>query len=144
MNKKQMQISVCRALLDIDKRCCGGFLNENEFAVTTDGVTAYVFFKDECIFDIEKVKKVDFTKFFAEDENDKEMKSTNELFMQHGKMLEKYITETAEIYVDTDVAKNFKGFRYFASNAQSRILVKNDFGMVVGLFLPVRFYKAGE
>lgn len=57
MNKKQIQIEVCKALLDVNGRCCGGFISENEFAVTTDGFKAYVFHKDECIFDIEKVKK---------------------------------------------------------------------------------------
>lgn len=139
MNKKQIQIEVCKALLDFNKRCCGGFISETEFAVTTDGFTAYVFHKDECIFDIEKIRKEEFKTFFAPDEKDEEMSLTSCLFNLNNRMVEKYKTKNNEIYVFADVSKSFKGFHFFAASSKTRILVKDDFGRLVGLFLPIRF-----
>ena len=139
MNKKQIQIEVCKALLDVNGRCCGGFISENEFAVTTDGFKAYVFHKDECIFDIEKVKKMEFKNLFASDEKDEEMKLTNKLFKVGERTVEKYETENTEIYVYADVSKHFKGFHFYGASSQTRILVKDDFERLVGLFLPMRF-----
>lgn len=139
MNKKQIQIEVCKALLDFNRRCCGGYLNEEEFAVTTDGFSAFVFHKNECIFDIEKIRKMDFKNLFSDNEEDEEMKPTNELFKVDNRTVEKYKTETNEIYVFADVSKPFKGFHFFTASSQSRILVKDDFGRLVGLFLPMKF-----
>ncbi len=139
MNRKQMQIEVCKALLDFNKRCCGGFISENEFAVTTDGFKVYVFHKDECIFDIEKVRKFELKNLFAPDEKDEEMKLTNRFFKVGERIVEKYETENAEIYVFADVSKQFKGFHFYGASSQKRILVKDDFGRLVGLFLPMKF-----
>lgn len=144
MNKKQIQISVCKALLDCNSRCCGDFINKNDFAVTVDGIAAYVFSASECVFDIAKIRKVAFTNFLAENENDKEMKQTNEFFVVDNRVIEKYVTETAEIYARADVTKQFKGFRFFASDCKSRIIVKDDFGRLVGMFMPYKYNKAGE
>lgn len=143
MNRNQLQLEVCKALLDPLKRRCGGaFINEDEFAVTTDGFTAFVFHKSECVFDISKVRiNEGVKKAFERHEADIEIKKTKHLFYGDNKVIEKYTGENLVVYVDAKVAKTFEGYgcRFFASSSTSRILVKDSFDRLLGLFLPVKF-----
>lgn len=139
MNRKQIQIEVCKALLDTNKRCSGCFINETEFAVTTDGFSAYVLHKSECIFDIERVKTANFKPLFEPNEKDEELQTTKKLFVLGDKTVKKFKTENADIYVDMKILKPFEGFHFYGFSSVGRVIVKDDFGRLVGLFLPVRF-----
>lgn len=140
MNRKEIQIAVCKALLDSSKHCAGVFINEDDFAITTDGFTAFVFDKKECVFDISKIKIMEALKpIFQELETDVELKKANCMFCFRGKTLEKYTGENLVVYVDSKVAKPFKGYRFFASSNTKRILVKDQFDRLLGIFLPVKF-----
>ena len=140
MNRKQMQLNVCKALLDGNTRCRGHRINDNEYAVTTDGFTAYVFDIQECIFDVSRITDLPYlTEIFKDDEKDVEIKKSNDLFEWNGKVLEKYTAENTEIYVDSKLSKQFAGFYFFTNSSNTRILVKDSFGRKMGLFLPVRY-----
>lgn len=140
MNRKQIQLAVCKELLNPSTRCTGVFINEDEFAITTDGITAFVFYKNECVFDISKVKISGHLKpFFSELETDVEIKKTGHLFYSRKTVVSKYTSGNFEVYVDTKVEKPFEGYRFFASEKIGRILVKDDFNRLIGVFLPMKF-----
>ena len=140
MNRKQLQLAVCRELLNASRHCAGAFINDDEFAITTDGFTAFVFAKNECVFDITKVKIQNGLKpYFEEQEADVEIKKTNQFFYSNNRLLKKYTGENFAVYVDEKVAKTFDGYRFYASSSSGRILVKDNFDRLLGLFLPVKF-----
>lgn len=140
MNRSQIQLKVCKAMLDPFARCSCAFINEDEIAITTDGFTAFVFYKSECVFDISKLKISEgVKKAFEEHEADVQIKKTKQLFYSHDKVIEKYTGENLVVYVDAKFAKIFEGNSFYASSRTSRILVKDNFGRLLGLFLPVIF-----
>ena len=140
INRKQIQLNVCRALLENNGRCRACKINEKEIAVTIDGYTAYVFGVNECVFDTEKITTAEGLKpFFDDVENDTEITPSNELYNLNGKIVEKYIGQDIEVFVDTEVIKQFKGFKLYANSSRGRILVKDCFDRIIGLCLPMRF-----
>ena len=139
MNIKQLQMTVCKALIE-GKRCGGCFINEREFAVTVDGFTAHCFSVVSCVFDIGKVEPFETLKpLFEDNDKDVELKQSKRLFYSNGDLLEKYVGESLEVYIRQDIAKTYKGFRFYANSPLGRVLVKDEVGRTVGLFLPVRF-----
>lgn len=137
-NRKQTQLDVCRAILDGNRRCSMCELNDNEIAVTVDGYTAYVFEKNECVFDIEKIAKAQGIKAHFEDvDNDTEIKPSGEIFKVGEKLVERYIGENLELLVDRKVAEKFQGLNLYANNNRGRILAKDFFGRIIALFLPM-------
>lgn len=140
MNRKQIQLKVCKAMLDPFARCSCAFINEDEIAITTDGFTAFVFYKSECIFDVSKLETSEgVKKAFEKHEADVLIKKTKQLFYSNNKVIEKYTGENLVVYVDAKFAKIFEGNSFYTSSRTDRILVKDNFGRLIGLFLPVRF-----
>ncbi len=137
MNRKQLQIEVCKALLDVNSRIAASELNENEIAVTTTGFDAVVFDKDEIIFDVSKIKKIETLKgVLAEHEKDEPVKPTGEMFKDSNRTIERLEGENIITFADVSIMKKFDGFQYTANSARGRILVKDEFGRLVGCFLP--------
>lgn len=140
LNRKQLQLNVCRAIMDSDRRCHYCEVDDNVIAVTIDGYVAYIFDKNECVFNFEKITKAPGLKCFFEDfENDVEINSTDELYNVGGGLIaEKYKGNDFEILVNTEIAKQFKDCKLYANGGRSRILVKDYFDRVVGSFLPMK------
>jgi hypothetical protein len=142
MNRKQLQLEVCKALLDSNKRCYGAAINEKEFAVTTTGYDVFIFDVNECIFDISKIRTSDVLAKVCEDnEKDECIRKTGHLFADHGKIIEKYENEKIIVYVNSEFSKKFfqSGVDFFANSSEGRILVKDQLGRKIGAFLPMRF-----
>lgn len=140
MNRKQLQLEVCKALLDVNNRVFSSELNEHEIAVTTTGFDAVVFDKNEIIFDASKIRKTETLKnVLADSDKDEPIKSTKELFRDYDRTIEKYKGENIEIYVDASFAKKFSGYELYANSELGRILAKDQLGRIVGVFLPIRF-----
>ena len=140
MNRKQLQLEVCKALLDVNSRVIASELNEHEIAVTTTGFDAVVFNKNEIIFDVSKIEKTDVLKgVLADSDKDEVIKPTKELYNDNGKIVEKYKGENIEIYFYASVSKKFKEYELYANSKLGRILAKDQLGRVVGAFLPIRF-----
>lgn len=141
MNRKQIQLEVCKGMLDQNRRCGGVVLNENEYAVTTNGFSAFVFFKSEVIFDIEKIHLLPVLKLlFADDEKDVELKRTKEFKEYGGKLVEKYVGENLEMFADVAISKQFKHCKLFANSPNDRIIAKDELGRIVGLYMPTRIF----
>lgn len=70
MNTKQIQMEICKALLNNPEGVYGCRLYDNRIAVTTDGFRAFAFFEDDCIFDKTKLNDYDLTPFFEENDED--------------------------------------------------------------------------
>lgn len=58
MNRRKMQLDICRAMLTPHKKLYGAGTDNDEYAVT-DGYVAYVFGRDECVFDTSKLAYYD-------------------------------------------------------------------------------------
>ncbi len=145
MNRKQLQLEVCKALLDVNNRIVASELNEHEIAVTTTGFDAVVFDKSEIIFDASKIRKTETLKnVLANSDKDEPIKSTKELFKDYNRTIEKYKGENVEIYVDTSFTKKFSGYELYANSELGRILAKDQFGRTVGCFLPIKFNMKKE
>lgn len=139
MNRKQLQIEVCKALLDPNSRVAICEINKHEFAVTTTGYDAFVFYENEIIFDKSKIRRGDFLKkAFADSDKDEIVKPTGEMFRERSGTLERLAGENIETFVDISLMKKFSGFQFMTDSSTNRILVKDDFGKLVGCLLPVR------
>lgn len=139
MNRKQLQIEVCKAFLNPNNRVAYSEINEHEIAVTTTGFDAVVFDKKEIIFDVSKIRKIETLKsVLADCGKDESIKPTGEMFNEHGMLIAKLIGESLEIFANNTLMKKFNGYQFFANSPTERILVKDTFGRLVGCFLPVR------
>ena len=137
-----MQIEICKSLLDSNRRTGGCRINENEIAVTTDGFSCFVFYVKECIFDREKLPIIEALKSVCDDnEKDEPIKATGEMFRFGDKWLRKYEGENIELYADVKIASKFEGYNLYAFSELNRVLVKDEFGRKLGVFLPTRYYK---
>ena len=139
MNRKQLQIEICKCLLDTNSRIIASELNEHEIAVTTTGHDAVVFDKNEIIFDVEKIRKTEALKeVLADHDKDEIVKPTGEMFKASGLILEKLESENLEMYVNSTLLKKFSGYQLYANSSTGRVLAKDEFGRLVGCFLPIR------
>lgn len=142
MNRKKFQIDVCKALLEPNNRVYCGMISDKEISVTINGFEAMVFDKEKIIFDIEKIKtSTVIADVFKENENDVKIQKTKELFESGGNIIEKYESESFDIYINKNLAQKWSGagIEFYAFNPFSRILVKDSFGRALGVFLPLRF-----
>lgn len=138
MNKKKLMLNVCKSMLDGNKRLYGCFINPSEFAVTTTGHNLYIFNAKECVFDIAKIHTSDeLCKVCNDDEKDEQITKTKKVYECRGKTLDEYKGENFTLYADRAVTSIFKDYSFFANGATSRVLVKDCFGRLVGVFLPV-------
>lgn len=149
MNRKNLQLDVCRQLLNPNNRCSSFMINENEIAITTTGYDVFIFDVAECIFDISKIRQAEVVAKVCEDnEQDVCIKRTDELFKCGDMLLEKYEAEGTNlvVYVNSAYSKKFShsGVVFFAHSPLNRILVKDAMGRKIGAFLPVRFIKQSE
>lgn len=139
MFKNDLQIEVCKALLK-ESRVAGGYINENEFAVTIDGFKLYVFAAKEIIFDTTKISPFDATKIINKTENDIALKPTANFKYNRGAMLREYEADGTNlvVYIDNKQAKPFEGCTFYGHSPTDRILAKDVFGRIVGVIMPVR------
>lgn len=142
MNRKQLQLEVCKALLDTNSRIGAVELNEYEIAVTTTGFDVFVFDKNEIIFDASKIREFKSLKeVLADSDKDEVVKPTKELFIDGDYTIEKYKGESVEIYARSSVSKKFKEYTLYANSELGRILAKDQVGRVVGAFCPINFKR---
>lgn len=139
MFKNNIQIEVCKALLN-ESRVCGTWINENEYAVTIDGVKLYVFNAKEIVFDTSKISQMDKIADIIKDaENDIEIIPTNCIEIYHGIMLRKYEAPATNlvVYIDANNIKPFADAKLYANAPTHRIIAKNHFGVTIGVIMPV-------
>ena len=142
MNRKQLQLEVCKALLNPDCRVFAQKLNDNEYAITTTGYDVVVFDEKEIIFDVSKIRETDvFKNILVEADNDEELKKLPLLYKDSSRTVAKCKAESFEIYFYTNVAKKFDGYTLYANSEHGRILAKDRLGRIVGAFLPIVFHK---
>lgn len=142
MNRKQLQIEVCKALFDPNSRVAYTEINEHEIVITTTGYDAFVFDKCEIIFDVSKIRKIEtFKDVIADSDEDETVKPTGEMFKDNGKLIVKLTGESFEIFVDNKIFHRFSEYQFSAKSPNERILAKDKFGRLVGCFLPVRMER---
>lgn len=139
MNKKQMQIDICKAMLDKNRTLCAGVLDDGMCAVTVDGVYAYVFDRNEIVFDFSKIRKVNFTEIVSRDKSDIKLMPTGRYRtsgLLHTKLFAELSGEEFNVYVDNNVIKKFESCVFIGKSESSRILALDSFGNVCGVFMP--------
>ena len=143
MNFKKMQIDVCKAMLNPDSRVAVGEVDDNYIAVTTDNVTAYVFSKEECIFNPEKIERnVDMSEMFKCRDDDKLLKRT--LDMQaylSGYNAVKFVADDLEVWINEKYVNNFRECNFYAYAPLNRVLVCAPTGLLIALVMPLRPQK---
>ena len=139
MNRKQIQIEVCKAFLNPNNRVAYSEINAHEIAVTATGFDAFVFDKNEIIFDVSKIRKIETLKsVLADCDTDEPIKPTGEMFKENGKLIAKLTSESFELFADSTLMGKFSEYQLFANSPTERILAKDRFGRLVGCFLPYK------
>lgn len=142
MNRKQIQIEVCKAFFNPNSRIAYTEINEHEIVVTTTGYDAYVFDKHEIIFDVSKIRKIESLKnVFADSDKDETVKPTGEMFKDNGRLIVKLTGESFEIFADNKIFQKFSEYQFSAKSPTERILAKDKFGRLVGCLLPIRMER---
>ena len=125
MNFKKMQIDVCNAMLNPDSWVAVGEVGDNYIAVTTDNVTAYVFSKEECIFNPEKIeRKVDMSEMFKWRDDDKLLEKTLDMQAHlSGDKAVKFVADDLEVWINEKYVNNFRECNFYAYAPLNRVLV---------------------
>lgn len=143
MNRRKMQLDICRALLNPQKKLFGARIGKDEYAVT-NGYIAYIFGCDECVFDVSRIAHHDqLISVLSQDEKDVELTKTGNLYVKYGVDVE-FEAGDFKIYANLDYVKKFDGYHLFAYSPSSRVLAKDDFGKTVGCFMPLRWGDTGN
>lgn len=139
MFKNDLQIEVCKALLK-ESRVSGGYINENEFAVTIDGFKLFVFNTKEIIFDINKIPPFNAAEILKETENDIAIIPTSNYKSSRGILCREYIADGTNlaVYLDLKQIKLFEGCTFYANSPQNRVIAKDVFERTIGVVMPVR------
>lgn len=144
MNRRKIQLDICRAMLTPQKNLYGARTDNDEYAVT-DGYVAYVFGRDECIFDTNKLAYHDQLAVVLRDkERDIELTRTGRLYDDRKIVVEFDADGKFQLYANADYVKEFEGYHLFASHQHDRVLVKDDFGKTIGCFMPRRRGDSGN
>lgn len=138
MNKEKIQLEVCKAMLNPEARVYGFDINENEFAVTTDGYKCFVFSNSEIIFDKNKIVYRDFSAIFKDNEKDVVLERTKKMYKINGKTIIEYKCGEKSVFADAQQAKEFSDFNLYTNNSLNRVIAKDYFGKIVGIFMPMR------
>lgn len=147
INKKQIQKEICNAMLDGNSRLIGAEIENNAIAVTVDGFVAYILQKNECIFDISKIRAISdrasFLEVFKENEKDKLLTITplEAVLSSFGelKTIRRLTCEDFDCFVDVRLLKRLKGGKFYGYGSLNRILVKDDFDCPIGVVMPTRY-----
>ena len=140
MNFKKMLIDVCKAMLNPDSRVAVGEVGDNYIAVTTDNVTAYVFSKEECIFNPEKIeRKVDMSEMFKWRDDDKLLEKTLDMQAHlSGDKAVKFVADDLEVWINEKYVNNFRECNFYAYAPLNRVLVCAPTGLLIALVMPLR------
>ena len=140
MNKKQIQMKICKAILESNTRLCKAKINDDEVMITTDGFVAFVLFEKECIFDLNKIPTNDkIAKFIHTNEADEEIFITRKRFVDRGFTIAKLQGESCTVYAKEQIVKMFEKYHLFTNKDKFSVVAKNDLGMTVGMFCAMRF-----
>lgn len=144
MNRKQIQLEVCKAMLDTNRRLCKATLEDNGVMITTDGYQAFIFNEKECIFDLSKIpERSGISSSIKDDESDEELRITNKRFIVNDKTVAELKSDSYTVYANVKLLNNFKGYHLYTNKDKTRVVVKDDFGIIVGMFCVMRF-REGE
>lgn len=136
-------MQICKALIDNSTRICKAKLNDDEVMITTDGYTAFVLFEKECVFDLNKIPtKDELAKFIKTDDSYEEVFVAKTRFVDRGFDIAKLQGSACTVYANEKYIKCFNKCRLFASKDKLSVIAKNDLGMTVGMFCPMRFSES--
>ena len=145
MNRNKYQLEVCKAMLSKDPGVGGAWLSDDEFAVSVDGVRAFVFDRKDIIFDANKIQREfpDSVKVqFSRSGKDMPLLITNKI--RREPKLGAYLIqlESADgsfaTWARNTYIQDVDQFHLYASGPIDRILVVDAMGRTVGLVLTVR------
>ena len=144
MNKKQIQLLICKGMANGDSRLAKAKFRDNEVIISTDGCSAFVLFEDECIFDLNKIptKKEIVTAVMTD--KLEEVKVTNKRFVERGLSIAKLQGHSSTVYAMEKFIKMFDGNQFFFNIDGNVVVVKDDWGATIGMFCPMRFKEEGE
>ena len=140
MTNKQIQMEICKAMLNANKRTLIADISDGVVAVTVDGFIAYALVKDKCVFDTSKIARVgkNLKDLFEINDEDKILKATPYTIDYHGYIAKKLECENFNIYVKEDLYHKISNFNLYSYGKLKRILAIDDFGFPVAVVMPIR------
>ena len=139
MNRKKLQLDICKAMLDSNSRLSACLIDEKQIAVSINGFTAYAFYLSECIFNTSQINYSDNLKeVFKDNEKDELISFTGNMRIDKGYQLEEYANENLKVYIKSEFTKNLTHYKFYAYSPINRVLIKDEFERVVGVVAPIR------
>lgn len=141
MNRKQIQLEVCKAMLDAKGTMRIGDLGNGFVAVTVNGFIAYAFADNECIFDKTKIAHIApniFQPLFEREERDEKLTKTPFLVSFGNRIAIKYCCEKFDCYIDEKYYKQLAGLTLYASRSTGRVLAVDEFDCPVAVVMPIK------
>lgn len=136
MNRRKIQLGLCRALLD-SLELYGAQINEDEYAVANRHI-GYVFDCKEFVLDTGKIEYSDkIADIFKDREDDVELERTDRLRDCKKAIAVEFDAGGFAVYANLDFVNTFKGCQFYAYSPTGRVLVKDGFGKTIGLFMPM-------
>ena len=125
-------------------RVAGCMMPNNMYAVSCDGRILMLLSGKEIVFDVNRLTKFDFSHVF--DNVDKSVQiCPTKLRLKHDSRtvvrLKPLIDTGLEVWVDESFLKQFDGLKLYAYNEAKEVYIKDDYGHVVAVVMPVKVPK---
>lgn len=142
INRNKYQLLVCKKMLDTNGMVRGCFLDDDYYAVSVDGFTCVIVDAKNAVFDISKIRtSVTLKEVCARSKDDVEVYPTDEMRNpEHGRYLLKLASKDGKMHawIANAIYKEFSGYRYYAHDPRSRVLIEDGCGVPVGVMMPTR------
>lgn len=145
MINNKIQLEVCKAMLNSNRRLVMAEISDEVIAVTLDGIIAYVFNKNECIFNADKISKEhseNMKKIFEPNEKDKLLTATRIVIEEKDCSVRKLTCEDFDCYIKENLYKQVSGLNLYGYGNLNRILATDVFGSPRVVVMPRRLSKS--
>lgn len=145
MNRNKYQLEVCKAMLDKNMRLSGWWISNDEYAVSVDGYRAFVFDRQDIVFDTSKI--VDrignrYKQLLDLSDDDVPLRITYNIRRnsRKGAYMIKLEAEDGgfDVWASNTAIQDVEQYRLYAAGPTGRILAVDAMGRAIGVVMPVR------
>lgn len=142
---KKIQTEICHAMINGSRCMAIASLDDEHIGITTNGVIGYVLRKDECVFDMSKIRHAGafFPELFKLCDDDKLLEVTPHIIEKGGHKARKLIHGACAVYIDEKYYEKLKELRFYGNKKTERVLImvgERPFGVI----MPMRINESGE
>ena len=142
---KEIQTEICQDMIDGNRCMAIASLDDEHIGITTNGVIGYVLRKDECVFDMSKIRHAGgfFPELFKLSDDDKLLEVTPYIIENGSLKVRKLIHGAYTVYIDEKYYEKLKELCFYGNKKTERILItvgKRPFGVI----MPMRINESEE